>query len=620
VRYSPPIIHRDDAVTAPADVRQALLAGTEIALVDVRPEGPFAAGHPLFAASLPLGQLEAEVLSRLPRRSVPVVVYGAGGPDVAAAIRRLRQLGYSRVSALEGGLDGWTAAGGELFGDVNAPSKAFGELVSVRAGTPSIPARELAELIAAGQAGGPGSPACVVVDARRFDEFAVMSIPTATSVPGAELVLRARALAPDPATTIVVNCAGRTRSIIGTQSLINARIPNRVVALANGTIGWTLAGLELDHGRQRRAPEVAAEAAARAQDEAWTVAARAGVRRGTAADLAAPPDDGGRADGGRADGGRADGDRTVYRFDVRSPEEYAAGHLPGFRSAPGGQLVQETDRFAPVRGALLVLEDDGGGRAAMTASWLAQMNWDVVVAAADPSAPRDTGDWAPVRPPAPRVPLPGPATVERWLRAGTVSVIDVGSSTRFRTGHLPGAAWALRADLPELLRGPAGRRPIVLTSADGYLAAWSPNRRSPKHGSPSHRSPSHRSPSRGSPSHGAGGGRPRRAGHRPGGRDRRVGPFRPPPGDRRRAALAGQRRLPPPVRGHRRQRGRHAGLPGLGIRPRRAAGARRHPWLHRSRPLIPAGPDTTRPDTSRPRYQLEGKLCPDRSGSDSSRT
>ena len=78
-----------------------------------------------------------------------------------------------------------------------------------------------------------------------------MSIPTGISVPGAELVLRARELAPRPETTLIVNCAGRTRSIIGTQSLVNAGIPNPVYALRNGTIGWTLAGQELEHGRSR---------------------------------------------------------------------------------------------------------------------------------------------------------------------------------------------------------------------------------------------------------------------------------------------------------------------------------------------------------------------------------
>jgi rhodanese-related sulfurtransferase len=85
----------------------------------------------------------------------------------------------------------------------------------------------------------------VVLDARRFDEFNTMCIPGGTSVPGAELVLRVRELAPDPRTQVIVNCAGRTRSIIGTQSLVNAGIPNPVAALRNGTIGWTLAGLGL---------------------------------------------------------------------------------------------------------------------------------------------------------------------------------------------------------------------------------------------------------------------------------------------------------------------------------------------------------------------------------------
>ncbi|MGD0559260.1 MAG: rhodanese-like domain-containing protein [Streptosporangiaceae bacterium] len=409
-----------------ADVRAALLTGTEIALVDVRPEGPFAAGHPLFAASLPLGRLEAEVFDRLPRRSVPVVVYGG---DAVAAVRRLRELGYTDVTILDGGLAGWVAAGGELFRDVNAPSKAFGELVAERADTPFISPAELAGVIA--------DDGCVVLDARRFDEFSVMSIPTATSVPGAELLLRAPALASDPATTVVVNCAGRTRSIIGTQSLINAGLPNRVLALRNGTIGWTLAGLELDHGQRRSGPAVTAEAAERALAAGWAVAAKAGVRRVT---------------------GAAPEGRTVYRFDVRTPEEYAAGHLPGFRSAPGGQLVQETDRYAPVRGALVVLAEDGGGRAAMTASWLAQMNWEVAVV---PSGDGETGGWVPARPPAPTVRTASPAEVARS------TVIDVDSSPRYLAGHLPGAAWALRGDLPRF-----AREGVVLTSSDGYLAAW----------------------------------------------------------------------------------------------------------------------------------------------------
>jgi rhodanese-related sulfurtransferase len=230
---------------SPASVRRALLDRTEIAILDVRPEGRFAEGHPLFAASFPLGRLEAEVFDRLPRRSVPLVVYGDGPDDAGTAVRRLEHLGYGSGSVLAGGLAGWAAAGGELFRDVNAPSKAFGELVAVTAATPSVTAEELGHLL--------GDHAdVVVVDARRFDEYQTMSIPTATSVPGAELVLRVGALAPDPATTVVVNCAGRTRSIIGTQSLINAGIPNRVLALRNGTIGCPRSRPSWPGGREQR--------------------------------------------------------------------------------------------------------------------------------------------------------------------------------------------------------------------------------------------------------------------------------------------------------------------------------------------------------------------------------
>jgi rhodanese-related sulfurtransferase len=438
-------------LTSGATVRLALRQRTEIGLLDVRPEGPFAEGHPLFAASFPLGRLEAEVLDRLPRRSVPLVVYGEGAGDAAAAAGRLRSLGYRDVSLLEGGLAGWAAGGGELFRDVNAPSKAFGELVEATAGTPAVAASQLRALLRSGAD-------VVVLDARRFEEYHTMSIPTATSVPGAELIMRAGALAPDPATLVVVNCAGRTRSIIGTQSLINAGLPNRVVALRNGTMGWSLAGLELEHGQQRRAPGVPPAMARRAEVAAWAVARKTGVGRIGATALEALLDR---------------GTRTVYRFDVRSPEDYAAGHLAGFRSAPGGQLVQETDRFAPVRGALVVLAGDGGGQAAMTASWLAQMGWEVAVLGPGGFAVQ-TGPWAPAWPPPPEPPQADPAQVESWLREGGAAVVDVDSSRQFEAGHVPGAAWALRTDLGE--PGLADRlgRPgrLVLTSADGTLARF----------------------------------------------------------------------------------------------------------------------------------------------------
>jgi rhodanese-related sulfurtransferase len=191
-----------------------------------------------------------------------------------------------------------------------------------------------------------------------------MSIPTGQSAPGAQLGLRARAAAPDPETTIIVKFAGRTRSIIGTQSLINAGLPNKIFALRNGTIGWTLAGQSLETGRQQTAPDAEGEGVEEARATARRVAYRAGVKRLSWTDL---------------DHLKADKARTLYLYDVRQPDAFARGHLPGFRNAQGGQLVQETDHFAPVRGARIVLSDDLGPRADMTASWLAQMGWETYV-------------------------------------------------------------------------------------------------------------------------------------------------------------------------------------------------------------------------------------------------
>jgi rhodanese-related sulfurtransferase len=338
----------------PSHIRGALLLRDEIALLDVRHEAAFATGHPLFAANMAADRIELEAEIRLPRKNVPIVVYDAGEGLVAQAADRLAALGYTDVRELGGGLQAWKSAGFELFQDVNSYAKAFGELVESRRHTPSLPADEVAALIAR-------NADIAILDVRRPDEYATMNIPGSVSVPGAELVLRAGGVAPDPETTIIVNCAGRTRSIIGTQSLINAGVANRVVALRNGTIGWTLAEQQLEHGADRRGGiGLVGGAAANARDVAY----RAGVRHLGKEDMMAL---------------QAQTHRTLYRFDVRTSEDYAAGHIPGFRHYPGGQLVQEIDMAAPVRGARILVTDDRSVRADMTASWLAQMGWETYV-------------------------------------------------------------------------------------------------------------------------------------------------------------------------------------------------------------------------------------------------
>jgi rhodanese-related sulfurtransferase len=122
-------------------VRNALLQRREIAFLDVREEGPHAEEHPLFAANLPLSRIEYDAYAKLPRRDVPIVTIDEGEGFAELAAQRLIALGYSHVSIFEGGIRAWDAAGGELFRDVNVPSKSFGELVESKRHTPSLSAK-----------------------------------------------------------------------------------------------------------------------------------------------------------------------------------------------------------------------------------------------------------------------------------------------------------------------------------------------------------------------------------------------------------------------------------------------------------------------------------------------
>jgi len=447
------------AAVSPAALRSMVEDGGELALVDVREELIYSQGHLLLARSAPLSRLELKFAELVPRRATRIVLCDDNDGLAPRAAAVLARNGYSDLRILAGGVEAWAAAGFELFTGVNVPSKAFGEFIEHTDGTASIAADELASLI------GKGAD-LVILDSRPFDEYARVSIPGATNVPGAELVLRARDIAPSPDTTVVVNCAGRTRSIIGAQSLINARLPNKVVALRNGTMGWSLAGLNCDSGKTQRAPGVTRQTLAWAKSAARQVALACGVET---------------IDHTGFDALRQDGSRTVYLFDVRDPAEYEAGHIAGAISAPGGQLVQATDQFIGTLGARVVLVDDLEVRAAMTGSWLRQMGFAEVYVLAE-------GGNATARP-VPQVLdeqildgqlLDGQPRREAAINAATLAelsarndatVLDLSSSRNYLAGHIPGAWFAIRTRLARALKKITIADTLVLSSEDGVLAA-----------------------------------------------------------------------------------------------------------------------------------------------------
>ena len=438
-----------------AIVRERILSGDEVAILDLREWGVFGDGHLLFAVSCPLSHLETRVDDFVPRKDTQIILCAEGKEDAHLTdlgAERLIAWGYTDVNILEGGLDAWDQAGFEVFSGVNVPSKAFGEFVEHTYDTPRIPAQELKAMMDRGEK-------MVVLDSRPMSEYHKMNIPTGIDCPGAELAYRVHDIAPDPDTTVVVNCAGRTRSIIGAQSLINAGIPNKVVALENGTMGWHLAGFQLEYGNDRNFPEVTEGGKAKAQEVRERVAKRFGVKACSHDQLA---------------GFKAEAGRTTYVLDVRNPAEFEAGHLAGSRHAPGGQLVQAWDRYVAVLGARIVLVDDDGVRATMTASWLVQMGWPEVYVLENAF----DGQALERGPHQPKVHGLGnlytdTVTVDgliEMMADNVVTVIDLADSLTYRDGHIPGAWFAVRARLKDSIKKVPDARYTVLTSPDGVLA------------------------------------------------------------------------------------------------------------------------------------------------------
>ena len=421
-------------------LRAWITDGRELAILDAREEGEFGAGHLFWAVPCPLSRAELRVPVLLPRLGTRIVCVDDGRGLAEWLAEYLAGQGATDLHVLAGGTPAWEAAGFVLFSGVNVPSKAFGEWVEHHYGTESVDAVELKGWIDGGRD-------MVVLDSRPLEEFRAMSIPTGINVPGGELAYRIGDLAPDPATLVVVNCAGRTRSILGAESLRRAGVPNPVVALRNGTMGWELAGFACERGQDRRYASGTPATAGLALDRARAFAEGSGVGVIGPLDL---------------ERFLEDPDRTLYVLDVRDPGEFALRHRPDSRNAPGGQLIQATDGWIAVRGARIALLDDDGVRARMAGAWLRQMGHRDVFAVE--GGLDDAGPASAVPPPLPQAPPAAPSGLDGAL------VIDLARSVQFRAGHIPGAVWGIRTRLDALRDRLAGAKHVVATSPDGVLA------------------------------------------------------------------------------------------------------------------------------------------------------
>ena len=365
--------------------------GEELAVLDTRDIAIHSIGHVPESCPVPASELEWRLAGLLPRPAVRVVLIGEDDLAAHRAAHVVRRRGFTNVAVLAGGVEAWAAAGYQVHDGIHTMSKAFGEHVAHLRGTPMISADELRSRRAHRQA-------VTLVDCRPEPEFAALHVPGAVNAPGTELLARVLGMGLEPGTPIAVSCAGRTRSIIGAQTLIDAGVDVPVLALENGTMGWKLAGEELAEGADddaaaRPSPSTLRDAAARARRLADT----RGVPVIGEADLA---------------GWLADHSRTTYVFDVSTPAGYAAGHRPGFASAPGGQLVQELTARTAVPSARIVVADSDGVQSLLTAYWLRLMGRE---AYALPDANR--GRWLETSPDAEAEPARPAKPYERTVDA-----------------------------------------------------------------------------------------------------------------------------------------------------------------------------------------------------------
>jgi rhodanese-related sulfurtransferase len=441
------------------DLSLRLSDDAPIALIDVRDAPDYNTSHIIGASLIPRRMLEFELSDAVPHLDTPVVLCDEDERRVHFAAATVEQMGYTDVSTLSGGTNRWAFLDLPTEWGVNVPSKDFGERVEVVHHVPEIDADDLHARIERGDE-------LVILDTRTPEEYRRSCIPGGRSMPGGELAFRITDVLEDapPDATVVVNCAGRTRSIIGTRVLQRMSLEREVVGLKNGTAGWMLAGHELEFGADRDAlPAVTPEGQEAAEQYARRCAEEDGVQL---------------IGVGHLDELRERSQsESVYFIDVRTDAEHVAGHIPGFRWFPGGQAVQRSDDVAIVHHAPIVFACDGFARAALTASWFRQMGHQHIY-----TLEGGTGAWTAAggslesgrimtEPPL----LQDARELVSQIQPADIYdkpdavVIHVGTSQEFSQSHPPGAHWAPRGTLESDIEtlAPDESTPIITICESG---------------------------------------------------------------------------------------------------------------------------------------------------------
>lgn len=431
---------------SPANLRQMWRIGVEVALFDVREEGAFGRGHPFWAVSLPVSEIEARLADLVPRLTVPIVVYDDGEGYAERAYDRITALGYRDIAILTGGLTSY-AHQGEIFHGVNVPASAFSELVAAKYRLPLIPAEEIRQRHADGHD-------IRLVQCRTVEPVSRRSNGPALHVLDGTIFARVHALPRASDTLIVIAGADRPLSILVARGLIVTGLTNPVAVVVDSMDTRPATSSHSRKSLRRlesaRLPDVS-EAPKQVTRE---IMARVNARTIDSATLERFLAE--------------EEQRTLYLLDLRSPADYAESHPHGFTNAPMPALLRCPETWIAVRGARVILHDPLGISAAIVTDWLCQMGYDAYRLAE--GAIRDAARE--VRSAEDEVRVTDDTITPKALHRirSQVTILDLARSPIYRERHIVGSLLASGPRLAEQIANLTGDGPVVLTSPNGIVA------------------------------------------------------------------------------------------------------------------------------------------------------